>query len=323
VERECPSCRREYDAELNFCPKCGEPSKVSQKNFAKEPADQHEATGGSFASNVTSHMDGFFPSNPHRVEPLPDAEGGARTVESSHHQETVKAPAPATTLCADAKPGLPPSPKPLADNSAYYRSVRTLSIAIVVGHGLTTLGVISLALILTLSQQRLWNTTQERQVALTEKVMTTNETLLAKLEQANAEKERSNASLEKSDTEKGQLKQVNAKLEQANAKLEQANAANEDSLRRTKDQVTEQRIAAMPAKLTRKVTSTVASNLTSLSAKVKGRNAKRGIEALKQSVLDKEDRVAIFKDYVQLLPKLDEQTRADIEDKVLKPLMGE
>lgn len=308
MKHQCPKCLREYDARLNFCPQCREPSKASPRDFAKEPVDKHEATSGPPASNVTSHMDEFFPSTPRQVQPSPDMESGAHKVELPHRQKTAKDPERAEdTPRRDDKKHRPlPAPDPRAGDTAYYRSVRTLSMAVVVGNGLMALSVIGLAFIFTFSQQRLWNTSQERLTAIIEKVMATNETLTAKLEQANTKVEQANVGLEKSNAEIAELKQKYTNLE-----------------RTVKDQFAEQRVAAMPAQLTKRVTTTVAGNLTAISAKIKDRNAKRAADALKQSLLNKEDRVAIYKDYRRLLPKLDERIRAEVEDKVGKPLIGD
>ncbi len=320
MKHQCPQCRHEYNAELNFCPRCGEPSKASLKNFAKESADKHEATSESSASNVTSHMDEFFSSKPRQVKPLHATEGGARTVEASLSAEGVKDPVPAqdTTRRAKEDTGSPSSPSPLAGDAAYYRSFRTLSMAIIIGNVLTALSVIGLALIFTFSQQRQWNMSQERLTAVIDKVMATNETLMAKLEQANARGEQSNARLEKSAAEIAELKQNVANLGQRNA-------ATEDSLREVKDKFAEQRLAALPANLTKRESSTFARDLASISAKINNHSDKRAIETLRQRVINKEDRdrTAIYKEYARVLPKLDEKVRAEIENKVGKPLLGD
>lgn len=312
MKHQCPNCQSEYNEEVNFCPKCGKSSQASPKNFAKDMADKHETIGGSSASNVTSHMDEFFPSNPRRVEPSPDAKGGARTVNAKQHQETVK----------DSEPSLSPSLDHLNVNPAYHSSVRKLSVAVIIGNGLTTLGIIGLALIFTLSQQR----TQEHLMAFTEKFGATNEILRAYVQQSNAREE-------KSDAEIAILKQDNAARQQESMKQEQATIAIQDSLKKMNEQFAEmkkmneqfaeQRLAAMPMEQRKRVINTADSNLASIYAKTTDITAKRAIEDFRRDSLNPKELVKVFKGYDRMAAKLDERTRSEIDAKVRKPLMGE
>jgi hypothetical protein len=153
-------------------------------------------------------------------------------------------------------------------------------------------------------------------MAFTEKVVTTNETLRTEVTQSNAR-------AEKSDAENAILKQANAKWEQAYAKLEQANVVNEDILMKVNEQLIKQRLAVMAPRRTKKMISTISGNLASISTRVKDRTAKRAIEEFTRNSLNQGDPVKIFEGYNQMISKVDKRTRAEIEDKVLKPLMGD
>lgn len=317
MKHQCPKCQREYDAELNFCPQCGEPSKASLKSFTKEPANKNEAASGSSVSNVTSHMNEFFPPNPSQVESLLNTEGGLRTVKASHNQKTVKDSEPVQDASRCSKEdAVSSSLSPLASDAAYHRSFRTLSRTIIIGNAFTALSVIGFALIFTFSQQRQWNMSQERLMVVIEKLMATNDNLTAKLEQANTKAEQSNARVEKSDA-------AISELQQKYSNLEQKNAATLDSLREVMDKVAEQRIAALPTRLTNRESSDGARNLSGISAKIENTRAKRTVEALKQRFINKEDRASLYKDYLRVLPNLDAQVRADMEHKVGKLLLGD
>lgn len=315
MNHQCPNCGREYDAELNYCRKCGEPSKASPRSSATEPADKRNAADGSSSPNVTTHINEFFPKNPRQVEPRPEAEGDdARASEGSPCQEA-KDPKSASAKQgrANAKTKPTRAPESLTAEAVHYRSVRMLSRAVIVGNVSTTIAVIGLALIFTLSNQRMLKGMQDTIVTSADKV---SEIWKAQVDGANAR-------AEKSDAENAQLKQANVKLEQANVTLQRAYAANEDSLRRANDKMADVLLARMSPTLTRGEIKTGASALATISLKVKDRDAKRAIEKVRQKYLANEGRREIYNEYAQLLPKLDEKTRAEVEDKVGKPLIGD
>jgi hypothetical protein len=241
-------------------------------------------------------MDGFFPPNPHQVEPLPKVEASVNAKEVS--------PPPAAVRDTNPAPSAPAVP--LAGDAAYYRAVRTLSKAVVIGNGLTTLGLIVITIIFTVSHHRLSNTSQNNLLALAEKSMTTNENLRVDL--------------------RAGLEQVNTKLDATGeqfTELKQATVATNDSLRKVEERVTEQRIAAaLSAPLTPRVISNVAGNLASIYAKAPNRDAKRAVNAVRQRFINKEDPVAIRRDYLRQRPTLDAQTRAAMDD-FWRPLTGE
>jgi hypothetical protein len=306
MNHQCPKCRREYDAGLNFCPQCGEPSKAS-KNSAKESPNKNETASGSSVSKVTSHMSEFFPSNPRRVEPLADTEDDGRTAEFSHSQDSLEdsAAVQGATRRANEDTGLSRSPSPLASEAAYYRSFRTLSRTIIISNALMALSVIGFALIFTFSQQRMWNKSQEALIAVLEKAMASNQnTLAAKLEQVNTSVEQSHA--------------VILDLQQKIVNQEQKIAATAEIVRQVNVKWAEQQLAVLSPKLTKKERGTFLGSLA--SAKIENKSDKRSVEALKQQVLRNGDRTQIYKNYVRLLPKA---VRAQMEERDGRPLLGD
>ena len=138
--------------------------------------------------------------------------------------------------------------------------------------------------------------------------------------------------------DKAENEKLNAKLlEQADAKraeAERASAKKDDEIRKAHGERDEARdellVATMRPQLDNRVSRTADHVLTAILVKAKGRNAKpeltahkSEIAALQQMFRNGENRQDIFKFYNRLLPKLDEQTQAEMEEKVGKPLMGE
>lgn len=306
-----PQPEREYEAETKFCRLCGEPSKASPNKSANEPAGKREAASGPPASHVTSHMDGFFPANPQPVERIPETKDDARAKEGPSRQEAAKDSEPAQDASprAEGKPAPPPTPDPLAAAAvAHYRSARALSRAVIIGHVVTTLGLIAFALIFAFSQQQQLKTSEARVLALIER----DRSATAALTQATDKLFESAVKV--------------AVLEEKTENLEQRDAAREVALKEMTERYVERRIQSLPANLTSGERGAMVRNLRSILPTIKDADAKLAAREVERSLRHGEDRASVHKKYRRLLSKLDEQAearpRAEVVDKVGR-MLGE
>jgi hypothetical protein len=135
------------------------------------------------------------------------------------------------------------------------------------------------------------------------------------------------ARLGEKDGEVAELKQASVmkdgQIDGKDAELEKKNA----EIRRISSERDEARLAVLSQTLNSRERLSAGRVLTAVLAKAKTRNARpelaAQIAALRRKVIRGENRPEIVKDYNRLFPKLDQQTRAQLEETVGRTLMGE
>lgn len=311
MNHQCPNCGREYDAELNYCRKCGEPSKASPKNSANVPVDNHQATGGPSASNVTTHINEFFPSKACPVELSPDAEDGARKADAPPQQEAKASdPAPDEQSRTDAETQLPRAPEPMAAE-AYYRSIRTLAITTVICNALATTAVVTLALIFSSSIESTSNKAQQS---------------LIETSRENAKMQREAVETATTKTAESLIAELRRDREQQRRKFEadvidEAKRAGREAARH---EVAEARLDLLPKTLNADERKTIASAFAKARDNTKDKKMRSDLAAFNQKILNnKADRKAAYKEANRLLTNLDKSTRVLVEDDVVKTFLGD
>lgn len=315
MEPQRPQPEHTYEAEPKFCRHCGEPSKVSAKESAGEPADKRDAAGGPPASHATSHIDGFFPTNPQPVEPLLEtkAEARAKEEEESARQQQAADPLhePDAAPRADGDHAPAPTADPLvAAATAYHRSVQTLSRAVIVVAVAMAFTVISLAIIHSASQHRMQSSSQASQAALVKDFMAANKDLEASRREERAAYAESAAS----------FKDASEKLVR---EVKQRDEAREARQRAERKHFAEVLVARLPPRLTGGERNDLSAKLASIARKIPGGNAKQAVEEVRRSVISNEPRSVIYERYLESLTTLDERLQNKMEEGAGKTLRGE
>lgn len=328
----CPVCQHEFDANSSpkFCPRCGSPSSLFPEDSAEGSSAEREEAGAPSAPQFTSRIgtiDLTAAATPQPAVPLasldcdgagPDASADVK--EDVNDAKDAKDPAPATPK--PRRPSARARRRALReDDPDYYRPVRPLVRAFVICTVLMMSTIIVLALIFSVSLQRLANTAQERLVAINEKVtaaLQRSTAEKAELQQSTAGLKESKAELEQSNAE---LKRSNAELKRSNAELKQTNASLERQSKAAREELLAQdRVKKLPPQLNPDERRAINNAL----ARINGKNRDKNLAGFTKRVTNRADRGQLYEEATRrVLPNLDPRVQEKFKETVLSVIMGE
>jgi hypothetical protein len=279
---------------------------VALTDFTQEPAAAQELSPSQETPPPVEANDLSAQAVPRKVEPQAGRNTGGTEVGAP---EVIKDSDPAAgALRTEARP--PRHSRHVQPAPAPDPSSRALGRAFVVGNVLMMFTVVAITVIYCSSLQRMMNTMLDNQLAVSK-------------ENAKAMRETTEAAVNRT------IEPLLAELRQERVdgrrqfRAEVTNEARKAGREAARDEVAEARLKLLPDTLNPSERKTIASAVAKARTKTTDKKTQAALAAYEQKLTNQPDRKSAYKGATQLLPNLDEPTRAFVEDKVMKTLLGD